>query len=88
MASRRTPSTSPWLPWLAAWLVLGLLILALTPLTAWTALLGWGPAVWLVVTPLLMLLVAEPRLPLRLLAAWLRRERRRGGVPCAAGTSA
>src|SRR5699024_11323034 len=39
MASRRTPSISPWLPWLAAWLVLGLLILALTPLTAWTALL-------------------------------------------------
>ncbi len=87
MTTHRPASTSPWLPWLAAWLVLGMLILALTPLTAWTALLGWGPAVWLVVTPLLMLLVAEPRLPLRLLAAWVRREQRRGGIPCTAGTS-
>ncbi len=77
MTRRRTASSSPWLPWLAAWLVAGMLILLFTPLTGWTPLLGWGPALWLVATPLLMLLVAEPRLPLMLLAAWLRRRRSR-----------
>lgn len=101
--SRSSPaSSSPWLPWLAAWLILGMLVLLLTPLTAWTALTGWAPALWLVASPLLMLLMAEPRLPLRLLAAGLRQHaaRRRKPAwlsrygsccaddPCGAGTRA
>lgn len=101
--SRSSPaSSSPWLSWLAAWLILGTLALLLTPLTAWTALTGWAPALWLVASPLLMLLMAEPRLPLKLLAAGLRRHaaRRRksawlsrygnccADVPCGAGTRA
>lgn len=102
MSRSCSASSSPWLPWLAAWLILGTLTLLLTPLTAWTALMGWAPALWLVVTPLLMLLMAEPRLPLKLLAAgWRRRSSRRrnpawfsryasccAGVPCDAGTRA
>lgn len=77
MSYRRTASSSPWQPWLVAWLVIGMSALLLTPLTGWTPLLGWAPALWLVATPLLMLLVAEPRLPLRLLAACLRRRQTR-----------
>lgn len=102
MSRSSLASSSPWLPWLAAWLALGILTLLLTPLTAWTALMGWAPALWLVASPLLMLLMAEPRLPLKLLAASLRRHsaRRRNpawlsryasccaGVPCDAETRA
>lgn len=64
-------------PWfkrvLLAWLATGSLLLLLTPLQAWTPLLGWGPALWLLVSPLAMLLALEPALPLKWLAAWLRR---------------
>lgn len=61
---------------LMGWLGAGSLLLLATPLRAWTPLLGWAPALWLLVSPLLMWLALEPDLPLRWLAAWLRR---RGG---------
>lgn len=64
------------IPTAAAWLALGSLLLVLTPLPAHTATLGWAPAFWLVGAPLCVLLVLEPRLPLRLLAAALRPWRR------------
>lgn len=64
------------IPTAAAWLALGSLLLVLTPLPAHTATLGWTPAFWLVGAPLCVLLVLEPRLPLRLLAAALRQWQR------------
>lgn len=62
---------------LYAWFTAGLLMLLLTPLQAWTPLLGWAPTLWLLVSPLLMLLALQPALPLRLLAVWLRHRRTR-----------
>jgi hypothetical protein len=59
----------------ACWLGVGAALLVLTPLPAHTAALGWGPALWLVVAPLVLLFALEPRLPLRVLAM------QRQGVP-------
>ncbi|HEX7339003.1 MAG TPA: hypothetical protein VF271_03615 [Rhodanobacteraceae bacterium] len=50
-----------------AWLGIGSALLAMTPLPAWTAGFGWGPALALVASPLLVLLVLDMGLPLRLL---------------------
>lgn len=84
MSRRRIAPSSPWLPWLALWLVLGTLTLCLTPVSAWTPLMGWAPALWLVASPLLLLLVADPWLPLRLFAVW---RRRRLFLACLVGSS-
>ena len=59
----------------SAWLLLGSALLLLTPLPAHTAALGWAPALWLVGAPLALLLVMQPRLPMRLLATALQRRR-------------
>ena len=56
-----------------AWLVGGCLLLAFTPLSSRSAALGWTPAFWLVFAPTSILLALKPTLPLRLLAAVLRR---------------
>jgi hypothetical protein len=77
MVSYRMTTRARWLPWLAAWLAFGVLALALTPITAWTPMLGWAPGLSLVAAPLLLLVVAAPRLPLALLAAALRQLERR-----------
>lgn len=57
------------------WLALGVGLLATTLVPAHTALLGWAPLVWLLATPLALLLILEPELARRWLAP--RRARRR-----------
>lgn len=58
------------------WLLLGSTLLLLTPLPAHTAALGWTPTLWLLGAPLTLLLILQPRLPLRLLAWALALQRR------------
>ncbi len=65
---------------LCAWFIAGALALLLTPLPARMASLGWAPLLWLLITPLLILLAVDPCWPLRLLAAWLRARQRHGRV--------
>lgn len=55
----------------AIWLASGSLLLLLTPLPAHTTALGWAPLLWLVGAPLIILLILQPRLPMRLLTALL-----------------
>lgn len=50
------------------WLLAGTGLLLTSSLAAFTPLLGWGPLLWLVISPLVMLCIREPQLPLRLLA--------------------
>lgn len=57
------------------WLGTGALLLLSTLVPAHTALLGWAPLVWLVATPLALLLILEPGLPRELAAAWRPRRR-------------
>lgn len=57
------------------WLGAGTLLLASTLVPAHTALLGWAPLVWLVATPLALLLILEPGLPRALALAWRPRRR-------------
>ncbi|TAL74429.1 MAG: hypothetical protein EPN56_11695 [Rhodanobacter sp.] len=52
------------------WLGAGTALLASTLVPAHTALLGWAPLVWLVATPLALLLIVEPQLPRELALAW------------------
>lgn len=52
-----------------------LLLTGLVP--AHGAALGWSPMFWLVLAPLCMLLVLEPRLPRQVLARWLAPPRAR-----------
>lgn len=51
--------SSPFYLWLAtasvAWLLSGSFLLALTPLPAHTAQLGWSPLFWLLLAPLCLL---------------------------------
>lgn len=57
------------------WLLVGSALLLTTLVPAYTELLGWTPAFWLVGAPLAVLLTLEPSLPRQLLA--LRQPRRR-----------
>ena len=57
------------------WLVLGTLLLLSGLVPAFTAVLGWSLAFWLVPAPLTMLLVLEPGLPRLLLSRCLTRRR-------------
>jgi len=50
------------------WLLAGGILLLSTLVPARTPSLGWAPTLWLVVTPMAMLLALEPSLPRRLLA--------------------
>ena len=54
-----------------------LLATALVWLGGGSALLGWAPLVWLVATPLALLLIVEPGLPRDALLAW---QTRRGAL--------
>jgi hypothetical protein len=56
------------------WLLAGSFLLITTLLPAYTEMLGWTPAFWLMGAPLAVLLTLEPSLPRQLLA--LRRTRR------------
>jgi hypothetical protein len=58
----------------ALWLLAGSFLLITTLIPAYTELLGWTPAFWLLGAPLAVLLTLEPSLPRQLLA--LRRTRR------------
>lgn len=55
------------------WLGGGSALLASTLVPAHTVLLGWAPLVWLVATPLALLLIVEPGLPRDTLLAWQAR---------------
>lgn len=55
------------------WLCAGSFLLLTTLVPAHTSLLGWTPLLWLLASPLMVLLVLEPRLPRQL----LRRRRSR-----------
>lgn len=55
------------------WLLAGSILLLSTVVPAHTSLLGWTPAFWLLVAPLLVLLALEPGLPQR----WLKQRRLR-----------
>ena len=57
----------------STWLLGGGVLLLSTLVPSHTALLGWTPAFWLLVAPLLVLLALEPGLPRR----WLARRRLR-----------
>ncbi len=56
------------------WLLGGALLLS-TLVRAYTPLLGWTPAFWLIGAPLVVLLALEPTLPRQLLALCLPRRR-------------
>jgi hypothetical protein len=58
-----------------AWLLGGGALLLTTLVPARTEWLGWTPAFWLIVAPLMVLLALEPTLPRQLLA-WRRPQRR------------
>lgn len=60
-----------------SWLSGGAVLLLTTLVPAHTALLGWAPLLWLLGTPLALLLTLEPALPLHLLARRARRRRTR-----------
>lgn len=60
-----------------AWWLLGSAVLLLTPVHAWTPLVGWAPILTLVVSPWLVMLALEPALPLRMLATCRPRRARR-----------
>lgn len=55
------------------WLGTGSALLASTLVPAHTALFGWAPLVWLVATPLALLLIVEPGLPRDAMLAWQAR---------------
>lgn len=56
-----------------AWLALGTLLLLVTPLSGHSEAWGWTPAFWLLLAPASVLVAMNPRLPVSLLAALLRR---------------
>ncbi|MGE7137713.1 hypothetical protein ACQKIE_08810 [Luteibacter sp. NPDC031894] len=56
-----------------AWLLVGALLLLLTPLTGHSETLGWTPAFWLLLAPASVLVAMKPNLPMALLAALFRR---------------
>ena len=56
MPLSHTPNFALWLvPAAVLWLLVGSLLLALTPLPAHTDALGWAPLFWLLLAPLCML---------------------------------
>lgn len=57
----------------ALWLLLGSALLLTTLVPAYTELLGWSSAFWLVGAPLVVLFTLEPSLPRQ----WLARRRSR-----------
>ncbi|MEO5810941.1 MAG: hypothetical protein ABIU96_01845 [Rhodanobacter sp.] len=60
------------------WLLVGSILLLTGLAPAYSVVLGWSLAFWLVPAPLAMLLVLEPGLPRQALACWIpsRRARR------------
>jgi hypothetical protein len=54
------------------WLFAGAVLLAFTPLRAHSEQWGWTPVFWLVLAPASLLVALQPRLPLRLVAVFLR----------------
>ncbi len=57
------------------WLLAGSVLVLTGLLPAYTTLLGWSVAFWLVLAPLTMLLALEPSLPRQLLARCVSRRR-------------
>jgi hypothetical protein len=55
------------------WLFAGAVLLVFTPLSAHSEQWGWTPAFWLLLAPASLLVALQPRLPVRLVVAAVRR---------------
>ncbi len=60
---------------LLLWLFAGSALLLTTVVPAYSELLGWTPAFWWLVAPLIMLLALDPGLPRKLQVRWLSTRR-------------